>query len=278
MRLGHLSIAAAALTASATLTACGASTSAGTVSAACKPAHQFSTVTKGTVTLATYDLPPFTKIQGKELTGVEGDILKAFAKKECLSITVNSMATAAVIPTVQAGRADIAAGDWYRTAKRAEIVSLSDPMYTDQMAFISKDGFTKVSQLEGKKVGTVDGYLWVEDIKKVLGGSLNVYSTTLNMNEDLKAGRIAVGIDSYGSGKFNNPDLKVEVTESDPRVAASQQGAQASFPVPKDNAALLAALNADIAELHSSGEMAKILIAHNLPGSAADTGAPRLIG
>ena len=70
----------------------------------------------------------------------------------------------------------------------------------------------------------------------------------------------------------------MEVTESDPRVAASQQGAQSSFPVPKENAALLAALNADIAQMHTSGEMAKILTANKLPAAAADTGIPRLIG
>jgi polar amino acid transport system substrate-binding protein len=279
MRLRHLSIAAVVLAAATSLTACGGSGGSGsTVSAGCKPAHQFSTVTKGTLTVATYDLPPFTKVEGKDLTGVDGDILKAIAKKECLTITVKSMATAAVIPTVQSGRADVAAGDWYRTAQRAQVVNLSDPMYTDQMAFISKDGVSKVSDLKGKTVGTVDGYLWVEDIKKVLGNSLKVYSTTLNMNQDLKSGRISVGIDSYGSGKFNNPNLSVKVTEPDPAVAASQQGAQAAFPMPKNNNALPAAVNATITELHSSGEMAKIMSANKLPTSAADPGSPRLIG
>jgi polar amino acid transport system substrate-binding protein len=266
------------LMAATALTACGGSDSGGAVAAGCKPAHQLSTVTKGTLTVATYDLPPFTKVVGKDLTGVDGDILKAIAAKECLTLTVKSMAPAAVIPTVQSGRADVGAGDWYRTAARAKIVSLADPMYTDQMALISKEGVKTVSQLAGKNVGTVDGYLWVDDIKKVLGSSVKVYPTTLNMNQDLKAGRIDVGIDSFGSGKFNNPDLKVEVTEPDKAVAASLQGAQAAFPLPKSNTTLLAAMNAGIAELHSSGEMAKIMTKNNLPASAADTGSPRLIG
>ncbi len=277
MRHRNLATAAVLLTAAASLTACG-SGSGSTVAAGCKPAHQFKTVKSGTLSVATYDLPPFTKVVGQNLTGVEGDILKAVAKKECLTIKVTSMSTAAVIPTVQSGRADVAAGDWYRTSARAQIVNLSDPMYTDQMAFISKDGVSLVSQLMGRKVGTVDGYLWVDDIKKVLGSSVKVYPTTLNMNQDLKAGRIEIGIDSYGSGKFNNPNLKVEVTKPDQRVKASLQGAQSSFPVPKSNTALLKAMNADIAELHSSGDMAKILTANKLPASAADTGKPRLIG
>ena len=126
----------------------------------------------------------------------------------------------------------------------------------------------------GKKVGTVDGYLWVGDMKKFLGSSLKVYSTTLNMNQDLKAGRIEVGIDSFGSGKFKNKNLKVEVAESHPAIGASQEDAQASFPIPQSNKKLLAAINEDIAELHKSGQMAKILAKNGLDASAADTGAP----
>jgi polar amino acid transport system substrate-binding protein len=278
MRKRNVLIAAALVTAAASLTACGGSDSSSSASAGCKPAHQFSTAAKGKLTVATYDLPPFTKVEGKDLTGTDGDILKAIAKKECLSLDVKAMGTAAVIPTVQAGRADVAAGDWYRTAKRAEIVNLSDPLYTDQMAFVSKEGVSKVSDLTGKTVGTVDGYLWVDDIKKVLGSSVKIYPTTANMTQDLKAGRISVGIDAYGSAKFTNPDLQVKVTESDPRVAASQEGAQAAFPMPKNNKAMLDAFNADIAELRSSGELAKIMTKHGLEASAADTGSPRLIG
>jgi polar amino acid transport system substrate-binding protein len=277
MRLRHLPIAAAVVLAAGALTACGGGGGSGSVASGCKPAHQFSTVTKGTLTVSTFDLPPYTKVEGKELTGVDGDILKAIAKKECLTTTVKPMGTAAVIPTVQGGKADVSAGDWYRTAKRAEVVSLTDPLYVDQMGVVSKEGVTKVSDMVGKTVGTVDGYLWVDDIKKVLGSSVKVYPTAVNMNQDLKAGRIAIGIDSFGSAKFTNPDLQVKVAEPDQRVAASLQGAQACFPTVKSNSALLAALNADIAELRSSGELVKILQAHGLEASAADTGAPRLI-
>ncbi len=267
---------AAALAMASTMAACGGSSDS-TVSSDCKPAHDFPTVKKGTLTVALYDLPPFAKLEGKTITGVDGDIINAIAKKECLTITAKPAATAAVIPMVQAGRADLAVADWYRTAERAEIVALSDPLYTDQMALISKSGVSDISELKDKKVGTVDGYLWVGDMKKYLGSSMKVYSTTLNMNQDLKAGRIEVGIDSFGSGKFNNKDLEVKVAESNPEIRASQEGAQASFPIPQSNKKLLAAINDDIAELHKTGKMAKILVKNGLDASAADTGAPRLI-
>jgi polar amino acid transport system substrate-binding protein len=45
----------------------------------------------------------------------------------------------------------------------------------------------------------------------------------------------------------------------------------------KGNAALHKAVDDDIAELHRSGEIAKILVKFGLDPSAAETGAPRLI-
>lgn len=277
MRSRPITATAAVVLAASSAAACSSSSTSGP-SSNCKPAHQFSTIEKGSLTVAGYDLPPYSKLAGGKVTGVDGDIVAAIAKKECLTISPKWMATAAVIPTVQSRRADLAVGDWYRTKARAQVVSLSAPMYADQMALISKDGVANISQLKGRQVGTVDGYLWVDDLKKYLGGSMKVYSTTLNMNQDLKAGRIDIGVDSYGSAKFNNPNLKVEVAASDPAVAASQQPAQSTLPVPKGNAQLLKAIDEDIAELHKSGDIAKFLEKNGLPKSASETGDPRLIG
>ncbi|MFP5345748.1 MAG: substrate-binding periplasmic protein [Actinomycetes bacterium] len=279
MKRQKMMAAAVTVAAATSLAACGSGSGSGSsAQGSCKPAHQFQTMQSGKLTVAGYDLPPFSKLENNKISGVDGDIINAFAQKECLDVVPKWMATAAVIPTVQSGRADVGVGDWYRTTARTQVVNLTDPMYTDQMAFISKDGIKQVSQLKGRNVGTVDGYLWVEDLKNYLGGSLKVYSTTLNMNQDLKAGRIDVGVDSYGSGKYNNPDMKVEVTEPDPAVAASQEPAQAALPVGKKNQALLDALNADIAEMHKNGDIAKFLQKNGLPESAADTGEARLIG
>lgn len=195
---------------------------------------------EGKLSVVLYDLPPFSKLEGTKVTGVDGDILNAIAEMECLTISAKSVATAANIPTVQAGRADVSIAAWYRTAARAQIVGLTDPIYTDQMAIISKDGLDSAEQLKGKTVGTVDGYLWVDDMKKLLGDSLKVYPTNLNMNQDLAAGRIDVGIDSYGSAQFNRKgDFKVTVIQPHEAIAASKEAAQIAIPVPQKNTELL---------------------------------------
>lgn len=265
----------------ATLTACGSS-STSTVSADCKPAHSdVKTLKDGTLTAAGYDLPPFSKIEGDEITDVDGDIIKAIAKKECLTVTVKSVQAAAAIPMVQNGQADIAFGDWYRTKERAAIVSLTDPIYTDQMGIISEDGVSSIPDMKGKSVGTVDGFLWVDDLKKYLG-DLKVYSSPLNLYQDLTSGRLDIAVDSFGSGVYNTDKYdgkyKVEVAEKFDPVKASLQGAQSTFPTMKSETALLDALNEDIADLRDSGELAKIMKENGLDESAAEPGAPRLIG
>lgn len=270
-------LAAALALAATALTGCGTATTS-SQSASCKPAHIFQTVEQGTLSVVLYDLPPFSKLNGTKLTGVDGDIVNAFAEMECLTVSAKSVATAANIPTVQAGRADVSIAAWYRTAARAKIVGMTDPIYTDQMAIISKDGLDDAEQLKGKTVGTVDGYLWVDDMKTLLGDSLKVYPTTLNMNQDLAAGRIDVGIDSYGSAQFNKKgDFKVTVIKPNKAIAASKEAAQIGIPVPQKNTELLAALNADLKTLRENGKLKEILTANGLDASAADTGEARLI-
>ncbi|MBC9955615.1 ABC transporter substrate-binding protein [Yimella sp. cx-51] len=259
------------------LAACGGSDSGDKVASDCKPKHTFNTVTKGTLTVAGYDLPPYGTLKDGKPGGIDMDILAEIAKRECLTVTPKWMAPAAVIPTVQSNRADTGVPDWYRTAARAEIVALTDPMYQDEMGISSKTGISKISDLTGKKVGTVDGYLWVADLKKYLGSTLKIYPSTVNLNQDLKAGRIDIAVDSYGSQKVTNPDNKVTIAEPEPSVAASKEPAQAAFPVPKSNTALLAAFNANIADMRKDGTLAKIVKANGLEEKIVEVGAPRLI-
>ena len=52
---------------------------------------------------------------------------------------------------------------------------------------------------------------------------------------------------------------------------------RATFPIARKATALLAAVNADLAETHQDGSLAKMLVANGLDASAAETGDPRLL-
>ena len=161
-------------------------------------------------------------------------------------------------------------------------MSLSAPIYTDQMGIYSKEGFKNVSDLEGKQVGTVQGYLWVADLKAMLGGSLKLYPNSVNMQQDLSSGRIDVAVDGYSTGvvaaqKGALGDVKVNVAAPDERVKATKEAAQAAFPYSLNAKELGVALDAAIAEMHADGTIVTILKSYGLDGTAADTGAPRLV-
>ncbi|PFH20699.1 substrate-binding periplasmic protein [Burkholderia sp. JKS000303] len=250
---------------------------------ACKPAHQFETIRPGTLSVAVWDFPPYSIPAGtSDIKGVDGEIVKQIAARECLKISVSVIDPAAVVQSVVSRRADIGLGDWYRTADRAKVLGLSDPMYLDQMAVISKQGVDTVASIVGKRVGTVQGYLWTGDLQKLLGSSLVVYPNPVAMAQDLAAGRIDVGTDSYAVSKYNQTkggyaSMKIMLVKPDPRVPASLEPGQTALLFTKTNAALGTALGANIDAMRQSGEIARILKTYGLSASAADVGAPRII-
>lgn len=249
----------------------------------CKPEHTFETVEKGTLTIAVTTYAPHSYLDNEgNAKGIDGDIATEFAKRECLKVKAVAVDPAAAIQYVLSGQADITTGDWYRTAERAKAMNLSAPLYTDQMGIYSKEGLSRVSDLEGKKVGTVQGYLWVAELKTLLGGSLKLYPNSVNMQQDLFAGRIDVAVDGYSTGvaaaqKGALNGLTVKVAEADPRVKATEEAAQAAFPYALTAKDFGAALDASIEEMHKNGTIVEILKSYGLDGTAADTGAPRLL-
>ncbi|KAF0864101.1 transporter substrate-binding domain-containing protein [Pseudomonas sp. LD120] len=249
----------------------------------CKPAHSFETLTPGVLAVAAWVFPPYSiPGPGNQLSGVDGEILKRIAARECLDIKLTVVDPAAVIQSVIARRADVGIGDWYRTAERSKVLGLSAPLYLDMLGIISSEGYASISELEGKRIGTVQGYLWVEDLKKTFGDNLVLYPNPVAMAQDLAAKRIALGVDSFAVGvasqqKGAYPGRIIKVSQPDPRVKATLQPGQSGFPYTKANRALGVALDENIQALHACGEIAEILGSFGLDKQAADVGAPRLV-
>ena len=159
MKYAALNFTYAALLLSGVLTAQSAT------AADCKPAHKFDTVTPGVLVVSTIAYPPFDNVADGKFVGVDADILKRFADKECLTIKASVADDAATLQSVVAGRSDISSASWYRTEKRAQAMGVSDPLYLELMGIYTKEGTKKLSDLQGKTVGTVQGYLWVPELQ-----------------------------------------------------------------------------------------------------------------
>lgn len=274
------SLAAAAVLGMALLAACSDDAPASTVDDSCEPAHEFSTVEEGYLTVATYEFAPHTLLEGDKLSGIEGELLGEIAERECLTLKVQtSGGAAASVPAVETGRADLAAGDWWRTADRAKIVSLSSPLYLDQGALVSTEGFQTIADLEGHTFGSVVGNLWNDQFADAFGGDFKVYQDGESAFNDLAAGRIDAIIDSVGAttARFETDPIDgadIVPLEYDERISVTKNPGQVNWPTSKNNPELTEALNAQIELMHEDGTIEDALEEYGIGAGAADTGDP----
>ena len=262
-----------ALATALVLSGCSGSSGSGAkVASGCKPAHTFNTVSSKKLTISAPDFAPFVSKKDNTQSGIDVDVINQIAAMECLSTNFLQVDYSGAIPAVQSKRADVAIGDYYRTTSRAEVVGLSKAMYVDGMGLVSKDGVKDIPTVITHNVGTVDGYLWVNDMKKLMGDKLKIYKSNVEMFADLKAGRIDVGIDSVPAAQFQadqNKDAGLQVATANPddQVGASVKPAQVGIPYTKDNADLGKALDDDIATLRGNGKLDQIFTDHNVDTS-----------
>lgn len=243
---------------------------------------EIKTINPGVLTVTSVVLPPFAyKSPQGEFMGIDAEVVKAFAQKNCLKVNHLVTDSAAAIQYVVASRADLSVGAWYRTAARAKVLGVTDPVYLEQTALYTRTGSDKFSDLDGKKVGTVQGYLWVDELKGMYGDKLSLYPNAVALAQDISTGRIDAAVNTYAIGVEAQrqgglaKDIQIKVSAPDERVKSSIYPAQTAYLFSQKNEELGKALNATIKDLKDSGQMAKIMTQYHLESSAADTGTPR---
>ncbi|MGH8389319.1 MAG: substrate-binding periplasmic protein [Pseudomonas sp.] len=251
---------------------------------ACTPAHEFKTITPGKLTVATMMIPPFLIPENNTLKGVDGELITKIAEMECLTVTPIVVDTRAVMQYVVSGQADVAVGNWFRTATRLKSMEMSDPVYLDSLAIYTKEGTQSLNALveSGKVVGTVQGYNWVSDLQKLFGSKIKLYPSPVALAQDLEAGRIEAGLDSFSGGLYAQQQggfkgFKIVQAEPDQRVRASIEAAQIAFALVKGNDDVTKAINEDIAKLRDGKAIASALEKYGLSADDSNVGAPRAI-
>lgn len=269
------------------LAACGGSDSDGDKAAVkdCTPKWEVETKEKGVLTVAAVQYPPYSEIRpgSDQVGGIDGAVITRFAEQACLKVKGVATTFAAAVSSITSRRADVALGSIYRTAERAKEVGLSDPVYLDQLGIISREGIDSIRAMEGRKVATMQGYYFQDDVQKVFGKDLKLFPSNVNMFQDLIAGRSEAGLDSYAAAVayFRSRginDFKVIVPPPDPRVPATgAHAAQTTVLYSKDAPKLGKAFNEFLATEREAGTLGDLLEAQGLPRSAADVGDPRLL-
>ncbi|MET4095717.1 ABC transporter substrate-binding protein [Arthrobacter sp. UYCu712] len=257
-------LTATAITLGLALTACGGSSEASTTS--CTPQHSgIQTVAPGKLTVGVIDIPPFSSYNSGQPNGIDIAIINKIAKDECLEPAYQQATYADAVQSISGGNIDLAVGTIDATEKRLKAVDFSASTYLDGMGIASKTGATTVTDLEKmNKVGTVDGYLWVEDLKKILGDKLATYPSSVELKADFDAGRLDADIDAYGVQVLQfkgaaGVNVALSNDKPDPRVGAIAHAPEAAFPMTKGNTSLREALDAGISAQRADGTITKLL-------------------
>ncbi|TCC27631.1 substrate-binding periplasmic protein [Kribbella speibonae] len=260
-------LAAVAL-AAGSLTACGDSKTPVSDAAAA-----LGTLEPGVLKVAIQPYAPYTSLVGDKMAGLDADILNAVAGKLGLKVKPELTDFAGMLAGVQSRRVDITIGGVAWTAERQKAGLFTDPPYYSPPAMAVRAGehYRTVQDLQGKDLGTVEGYVWVKSIQAVPGAKLHAYPDGNGVFDDLGAGRINVGfLDPLLvlAAQKERPELKVETqyltapSAADVKAHPAYQYFQqymTAFYLPKQATALEKAISEQIRAMYASGELTGLI-------------------
>lgn len=267
-----LTAVAAGLALAAPLAGCGGGSDAPT-SAAAAGAPQLDTIEPGVIKVAVESYMPYTGLQGGKLEGLDSDILDAIAAKLHLKVEPQLTDFTGMLGGVQSHRVDITIGGVAWSKDRQQQGLFTDPPYYSPPAMGVRSGktYSTVADLQGQRLGTVTGYVWVKSIKAVPGAQLHAYPNANGVFDDLGAGRLDVGfLDPLliVYEQRQRPDLKIQTqyltppSDADVKAHPDYQYFRpymTGFYLPKQEPKLEAAISRGIRAMYASGEMTRLI-------------------
>lgn len=209
------------------------------------------------------DYPPFENLVGDEMEGYEIDLAAAVAEKMGLEVEYKNLQFDAIIPAVAAGgQCDVGASGFSITPERLKEVAFSDSYYTDDLGIavmkdsgITADDVDAKLNVEGVKIavqsGTTGESQMLEDYPNATivpyGNSTDCFAALQAGKVDAVCTNLAVVNRTVATAYDNAVVVKTIATGEEYGIAVSQ-----------DNAALLEAINAALAELQSEGAIDEI--------------------
>lgn len=229
-------------------------------------AQALQTVEKDTLTIAFTGDMPGTGYQDGAMIGYDGEILQRVAEAIKLKVKPALMEWSGTIASVQAKRVDVMAGTMGWTEQRSKIMTLSDPIhyFKNGITQSSKTDWSNLKDLEGKKVGTITGFSFIPELRKISGLQLTTYDTSDAAVRDLLSGRIDAVIGDPPVMQYaisRNPQWKLKFnafTDNNADYPLLTGLGQVVFGLNKDNPELAKLVNAEIAKLWKGCELKKI--------------------
>jgi len=229
-------------------------------------AQSVETIDKGTLTIAFSGDMPGTGFQDGRMIGYDGEILQRIAETMHLKVRPQLMEWSGTIASVQSKRVDIMGGTMGWTEQRSKIMLLSEPIhyFKNGIAQIDKNNWSHLKDLEGKKVGTITGFSFIPELRKINGLQLALYDTSDAAVRDMLAGRIDAVIGDPPVMQYaisRNPQWHIKFNafvDNAPDFPLLTGLGQVVFGMNKDDPELAKAVNAEIDKLWQTCELRKI--------------------
>ena len=206
------------------------------------------------ITEATF--PPYEFRQGKEVVGIDVEICKAVAKELGKTLAVEDVEFDSVIPSLIAGKAELAAAGITVTEDRKMKVDFSHPYVRTGIVFIfAKDkpfDAEKAEEAKGKRVGVQNGTTSADYVREKLGQEPEMFDSPASAFAAMKAGKVDVVIADI------DPAKAVIKGEPDYDISELLTVEEYAVAIKKGQPELLAVLNKVIDDLDASGKLDEI--------------------
>ena len=231
---------------------------------AAAPAAAEGTVVVGVTTTGV----PFTYVDTatQKTTGAMVDLAEAIVADMGATPRFDLTAFSALIPALLSRKIALISAGMLVTEKRREVVAFSDPVYAygEAMFVAGETRDLTLEDLKGEVVGAQVGTAFVAPLQNTgLFKEVKLYDSIADIMRDVKLGRLKAGFGDAPIVKFQvarNPTLGVRLV---PGYTALTTG-DVALAMAKDDAALLAKVNAAIAKLKAEGKLQAIFSKYGL--------------
>lgn len=226
-------------------------------SAAIAWAASIKTIEPGKLAIGMNGDMPMTQLKNGELSGTDGELMVWVANKLELQPNVKQMDWAAEIQSTKDGKLDVMHGAMGWLEPRTKIMILTEPIYYFGTLLAQKTdtNYHTFADMKGRKVGTVNGFTLVPELKGVDGiGEVKLYDTSDGVMQDLLAGRLDIAILDPPLMQYaiaQHPDWKLHQVplDPDPKYPVMSTKYNVIFGVDKNEPELADAMNAAIKEI-----------------------------
>ncbi|QEN09480.1 transporter substrate-binding domain-containing protein [Oceanispirochaeta crateris] len=216
----------------------------------------------GKLVLATGNYIPFEFLdeETNEMVGYDIDLMRLMADKLGVELEVVDMDFTSLIPSLQAGKADVVCAAMYIKPAREEVVDFATPyMETGMVLVVPSDNETikSTDDLTGLRVGAKMGATSEAVLQDLLdeGADFEIvsYNETVDYMLDLQTGRIDAAVnDLLNQLEFNKTIDGLKI------VGEPFTSAKLGIAVKEGDAELLAFINKNLEEFSADGTMDEI--------------------